>query len=79
VPAAFSVEIKRDYVRVSPRPNAEPVMRQLPSWIALYNEVTRTGSRIVRSVSSWQLTKHADRVRSSGAFLAAHGRPRAHD
>jgi putative transposase len=31
--------IKRDYVRVSPRPNAESVMRQLPSWIAHYNEV----------------------------------------
>jgi putative transposase len=29
---AFVRTIKRDYVRVSPRPNAEPVMRQLPSW-----------------------------------------------
>ena len=31
--------IKRDYVLVSPRPNAEAVLRQLPSWIAHYNEV----------------------------------------
>jgi putative transposase len=30
--------IKRDYVHVSPRPNAETVMRQLPSWIAHYSE-----------------------------------------
>jgi len=36
---AFVRTIKRDYVRVSPRPNAESVMRQLPSWIAHYNEV----------------------------------------
>jgi hypothetical protein len=26
--------IKRDYVRFSPRPNAESVTRHLPSWIA---------------------------------------------
>lgn len=31
--------IKRDYVRVSPRPDAETVVRQLPAWIARYNEV----------------------------------------
>src|SRR5215470_3404991 len=31
---AFVRTIKRDYVRVSSRPNAESVMRQLPSWIA---------------------------------------------
>jgi Integrase core domain len=36
---AFVRTIKRDYVRVSPRPNAEAVLRQLPSWIANYNEV----------------------------------------
>jgi hypothetical protein len=36
---AFVRTIKRDYVRVSTRPNAESVMRQLPSWIAHYNEV----------------------------------------
>jgi putative transposase len=39
---AFVRTIKRDYVRVSPRPDAETVMRQLPAWIAHYNEVTRT-------------------------------------
>jgi integrase-like protein/transposase IS116/IS110/IS902 family protein len=36
---AFVRTIKRDYVRVSPRPNAETVMRKLPSWISHYNEV----------------------------------------
>jgi putative transposase len=36
---AFVRTIKRDYVRVSPRPNAEAVLRQLPAWIAHYNEV----------------------------------------
>jgi putative transposase len=34
---AFVRTIKRDYVRVSPRLNAETVMRQLPSWFAHYN------------------------------------------
>ena len=36
---AFVRTIKRDYVRVSPRPDAKTVMRQLPAWIAHYNEV----------------------------------------
>jgi putative transposase len=36
---AFVRTIKRDYVRVSLRPNAESVLRQLSSWIAHYNEV----------------------------------------
>jgi putative transposase len=36
---AFVRTIKRDYVRVSPRPDAETVMRQLSSWINHYNEV----------------------------------------
>src|ERR1700731_1105329 len=36
---AFVRTIKRDYVRVSPCPNAETVMFQLPSWITHYNEV----------------------------------------
>ena len=36
---AFVRTIKRDYVRVSPRPDAETVVRQLPGWIAHYNEV----------------------------------------
>jgi putative transposase len=37
---AFVRTIKRDYVRVCPRSNAESVMRQLPSWIAHYNRIT---------------------------------------
>ena len=36
---AFVRTLKRDYVRVSPVPDAETVMRLLPSWMAHYNEV----------------------------------------
>ena len=36
---AFVRTIKRDYVRVSPCPDAQTVMHQLSSWIAHYNEV----------------------------------------
>ena len=36
---AFVRTIKRDYVRVSPAPDAKSVLRQLPSWLAHYNEV----------------------------------------
>ena len=57
---AFVRTIKRDYVRVCPRPNAESVMRQLPSWIAHYNEVH---------------PHKALGYRSPREFIAAHGRP----
>jgi putative transposase len=36
---AFVRTLKRDYVRVSPVPDAEAVLRQLPGWLAHYNEV----------------------------------------
>ena len=36
---AFVRTIKRDYVRVNPRPDAETVMQHLSSWITHYNEV----------------------------------------
>jgi putative transposase len=36
---AFVRTFKRDYVRVSPCPDAEAVLGQLPSWFAHYNEV----------------------------------------
>ena len=36
---AFVRTLKRDYVRVSPVPDADTVLRQLPSWLAHYNEV----------------------------------------
>ena len=50
--------IKRDYVRVSPRPGAETVMRQLPALIAHYNEVHPHKALGYRSpVSSSQLTQ----------------------
>jgi putative transposase len=52
--------VKRDYVRVSPRPNPESVMRQLPSWIAHYNEVH---------------PHKALGYRSPREFIAAHERP----
>src|SRR5260370_26100684 len=60
---AFVRTIKRDYVRVSPRPDAETVMRQLPA----STRFTRTRlSDIVHPVSSSQLTQDPDRVRSFG-------------
>jgi putative transposase len=66
---AFVRTIKRDYARVSPRPNAESVMRQLPSWITHYNEVHPHKALGYRSpVSSSQLTKDPDRVRSFGGY-----------
>ena len=36
---AFVRTLKRDYVRVNPRPDARTVIDQLPGWIAHYNEV----------------------------------------
>jgi len=36
---AFVRTLKRDYVRVSPVPDAASVMRQLPIWLAHYNEL----------------------------------------
>jgi putative transposase len=36
---AFVRTLKRDYVRVSLVPDAEAVLRQLPVWLAHYNEV----------------------------------------
>ena len=36
---AFVRTLKRDYVRVNPRPDAQTVIEQLPGWLALYNEV----------------------------------------
>ena len=36
---AFVRTIKRDYARVSPLPDAETVMRQLPTWFEHYNTV----------------------------------------
>ena len=36
---AFVRTLKRDYVRVSPVPDAQSVLRQLPAWLAHYNEL----------------------------------------
>ena len=36
---AFVRTFKRDYVRVSSRPDAETVLRSLPTWFTHYNEV----------------------------------------
>ncbi len=59
---AFVRTIKRDYVRVSPCPNAETVMHQLSSWITHYNEVHHPKrSDIVHPVSSLQLAEIPDR------------------
>jgi putative transposase len=36
---AFVRTLKRDYVRVNPRPDAQTVIAQLPGWLAHYNDV----------------------------------------
>ncbi len=36
---AFVRTLKRDYVRVSPVPDGESVLGQLPGWLAHYNTV----------------------------------------
>ena len=36
---AFVRTLKRDYLRVNPRPDARTVIEQLPGWLAHYNEV----------------------------------------
>ena len=36
---AFVRTLKRDYARVSPRPNARAVIEQLPGWLDHYNSV----------------------------------------
>lgn len=36
---AFVRTLKRDYIRVSPKPDAKTVIEQLPAWLAHYNDV----------------------------------------
>jgi putative transposase len=57
---AFVRTIKRDYVRVSPCPDANTVMQQLSTWINHYNEVH---------------PHKALGYRSPREFIAAHGSP----
>src|SRR5205809_3339745 len=57
---AFVRTIKRDYVRVSPCPDAQTVMHQLSTWINHYNEVH---------------PHKALGYRSPREFIAAHGSP----
>jgi len=42
---AFVRTLKRDYVRVSPVPDAETVLRQLPSWLAHYTAASGISAR----------------------------------
>jgi hypothetical protein len=66
---AFVRTIKRDYVRVSPCPDANTVMQQLSTWINHNNEVHPHKALGYRSpVSSSQLTEARDRVRSFGGY-----------
>lgn len=36
---AFVQTLKRAYVRVNPRPDAQTAIEQLPGWLAHYNEL----------------------------------------
>ena len=67
--------IKRDYVRVSPCPDAQTVMQQLSSWIAHTTRFTRIKlSDIVHPVSSSKLAEIPDRVRSFRGYKLDGGR-----
>jgi hypothetical protein len=71
---AFVRTIKRDYVLVNPGPNAEAVLRQLPSWIAHYNEVhPHKGSRISFTPSVHCNLRTLTRVRSFGGYNSGDG------
>src|SRR3954447_22001367 len=64
---AFVRTIKRDYVRVSPAPDAKSVLHQLPSWLAHYNEVHPHKALGYRSrASSSPPVQPRDPVRSFG-------------
>src|SRR6516165_10155001 len=72
---AFVHTIKRDYVRVSPCPDADTVMHQLSAGSLTTTRFTRTRhSDIVHPVSSSQLTETRDRVRSFGGYNNRYGR-----
>ena len=54
--------LKRDYVRVSPIPDAQSVLRQLPGWLAHYNAVhphKALGYRSPREVIATRSTQEA--------------------
>jgi hypothetical protein len=66
---AFVRTIKRDYVRVSPCPDADTVMHQCQLGSLTTTRFIRTRhSDIVHPVSSSQLTETRDRVRSFGGY-----------
>jgi putative transposase len=71
---AFVRTIKRDYVRVSPCPDAQTVMHQLSAWINHYNEVhphKALGYRSPREFIAAHGTR--DRVRSFGGYNSQQG------
>jgi len=66
---AFVRTIKRDYVHVSPCPDAQTVMHQLSAWINHYNEVHPHKALGYRSPREF-IAAH-DRVRSFGGYNMA--------
>src|SRR6185503_21047144 len=66
---AFVRTIKRDYVHVSPCPNAQTVMHHYQLGLITTTRFTPTRhSDIVHPVSSSQLSEARDRVRSFGGY-----------
>jgi putative transposase len=64
---ALGRSIKRDYVRVSPLPDARTALESLPLWFKHYNNLHRTRrSVIVPRVSSLPHVNHSDPVQSFG-------------
>ena len=64
---AFVKTMKRDYVRVSPLPDARTVMETLPLWIEHYNSLHPHKALGYRPpASSSRIKPNPDRVRSFG-------------
>jgi len=64
---AFVKTMKRDYVRVSPLPDARTVMETLPLWIEHYNSLHPHKALGYRPpASSSRIKPNLDRVRSFG-------------
>lgn len=75
---AFVRTIKRDYVRVSPCPDAQTVMRQLSSWITHYNEVHPHKALGYRSPREFiEACGSPDCVRSFGGYYTKKSKKRS--
>ena len=71
---AFVKTFKRDYLRISPLPDAPSVLRQIAGWIDDYNEIHPHSALRMRSPKALSEPKPSSRV--SGERGALHPLPR---